>query len=131
MKSLLICFIFVVLSITLISQVAKAEDLNLTCENFTGDKLTDCNYLMDSGLSYEDEQTSLNILYEQPYTYDGAVWSFNIPIQNNATLPKREINAFDLNNLILASKIFFFGLINYIAYSVTKSNMVLKWLTAV
>lgn len=120
--------IFVVVSLSLICQLAEAHEL--TCENFTQEKKVDCEYIMNAGLGSEDEQLALNALFEQSYNYD-EVWTYNIPIQNSVELPKREINAFDIKNLVLASKIFFFGFINYIVFSITKSNIVLKWLSAV
>lgn len=130
MKSFFVFMIFIIVSLALISQLSFTSALELTCQNFTGDKEEDCEYLTSQGFSYEDEQEALNILWEQSYEYEGYIWE---PITEETTIEviNPQIKPFDLHNLVLASKIFFFGFINYVVFSLTKSNLILKWLSVV
>jgi len=103
--------------------------LELSCANFTGDKKTDCSYLTSQGFSYEDEQEALNILWEQGYDFDDT-WEPSEPIEIIVPTIERT-SFFNTSEMILFSKIFFFGLMNYVVFSLTKSSVVLKWLNAV
>lgn len=125
-------FAFILLgSLSLIFQFELSSALKLQCSNFTEQKETDCNYIIKSGYSYDEEQELLNVLWEQSYNYDGEVWNPTIPDSYSETIPIPQSTWLESGSLILASKIIFFGLFNYIIFSITKLNFILKWLTAV
>ena len=86
---------------------------------------------MNSGYSDDEEQELLNALWEQSYSYEEINWNSDIPNNYDKTIPIYQTNWLNDEDLILASRIFFFGLFNYIIFSISKSNFLLKWLTAV
>ncbi len=100
----------------------------LQCVNFTEqDKRSDCEYIIsDGGLSYDEEQDVLCILWDQGYGFNGYHPPDYPPLDNDLTLDWNEI---DTSTFITSIKIFLFFLLNYFIYSVlTKPQWVRKWL---
>lgn len=124
-------FIFILLgSLFLIFQLELSHASELHCSNFTGQKEQDCNYITNSGYTEDEEQELLNALWEQSYEYE-TNWNPTIPNSYNETIPIQKSDWLIDSDLILASKIFFFGVFNYIVFSITKTSFILKWLSAV
>lgn len=112
----------------LLLQVATACPSALVCGNFTNTaKLQDCNYLISQGLSNQEKQEVLCILWDQEYDF---------PPYQNPVYPQAQANfAFSYNEIetsrfVMAGKIGLFIAFNYCLFSLlTKPSFIRKWAT--
>lgn len=128
-KALVLLLLAGSLALAYYAEPALACPSPLYCSNFTQqDKVQDCNYLTHQGLSHEEEQEVLCILWDQSYETSG-LYQFNSSSTNQSvSLPYHEI---DNGSFVLAGKVIMLVFINYLTFSFGKSSFLLKWLTAV
>ncbi len=130
MKKILFNFFLLTAGILVALQFAErtvACPSDLECANFTESaKINDCRYITNGDLSESEEEQLICGLWDQTYYYEKynpPEYEFNIDL----ALTYKEI---DNSRFILAGKIFAFGFLNYFLFSLTKSTVIVKWLTA-
>ena len=100
---------------------------DLECRNFTEQKNRDCSYILSQGFSEGEEQELLCGLWEGSYDFDAyQPQDYNLDIDL-----KMKAEDIETSRIITAGKLFFFGLFNYLIFSITKLKALAKWLTAV
>lgn len=117
---------FVFIFIFLIGLASACPELH--CSNFTdSDRREDCNYVIHNGLSDDEEQELLCILWENSYEFEP--WQ---PTETVVVVPDFGVIPSNIDNsrFILAGKIFLFCLFNYFVFSLSKSSFIRKWLNA-
>lgn len=121
--------IFIVGTLLLFPIVAADhEEDKLSCDDFSKEKLKDCEYILDSDLDEDDKEELLEFLEEESYGYSTDEQPITFIHEQSSKIKVKEI---DYSTLILAWKTFIFGFINYVAFSfLTKSSFALKWLSA-
>ena len=111
------------------SGLALACPSPLECANFTqSDKIADCNFVSSQGLSYDDQQSVLCVLWDEDYSYTVYQSPNYAPLQPNLSLQASQISN---TRFLLAGKITVFLLFNYFIFSLTKSVYFKKCLLAV
>ncbi len=111
------------------SGLALACPSPLECANFTqSDKIADCNYVNSQGLSYDDQQNVLCVLWDNDYSYTVYQQPIYAPLQPNLSLQANQISN---TRFLLAGKITVFLIFNYFLFSLTKSVYLKKCLHVV
>ena len=130
MKKILFNFFLITAGILVALQSAErtvACPSNLECGNFTeSDKINDCHYITNGELSQTEEQQLICGLWDQSYYFEKYQTS-TYELNTELALSQKTI---DNSSYILAGKILAFGFLNYFLFSLTKSSVIVKWLTA-
>lgn len=117
-----------VLLVSLFFQIALISSHELECSDFPKEKKQDCEYIMDAGYTYSEEQDLLEEILNEGYEEYSL---YEAPLSYDVSIPIQQSDWLENGDLILACKVIVFGLFNYIIFSFTKLNFFLKWLPAV